>query len=329
MANKHSREPIWILHNGVLRHVSDFASLPAKERPPVICPVCQDTVILKLGTKISHHYAHRARSTCPTNHEETALHIHTKFHIYDQLRTGTSLFVEEPCAGTCGATRTYEWASHWHEVRVEYGIKNIKPDIVCVFAGTMRAIEIVATHPVDDHKERLFLDQNIPWIEVQADERIYSGNDAWTIARPLPTVRVRPQAWICETCKHHRRPAVSERITHSRLIDFYYPSGRKYRQLYLLVKKWDGDACIEVRIETKKEKVIGKASLSDTVDWKEKMKQAFVSHIKQTHNVLVDTSRGWQPWAGEEYDSVCNPKRFPFRYRWNPEQAVWCVKKGR
>ena len=54
----------WVMLDGVMRDVHDFAHLTPAERPQVLCPVCQQPVVLKLGQQRAHHAAHRPGSDC-------------------------------------------------------------------------------------------------------------------------------------------------------------------------------------------------------------------------------------------------------------------------
>ena len=77
--------PQWVKVNDQIRRVSDYAHLPPSLRPKVRCPLCLEPVIMKLGQVKFHHYAHQPDRICVATQPETALHLNTKFHIYEQL----------------------------------------------------------------------------------------------------------------------------------------------------------------------------------------------------------------------------------------------------
>lgn len=119
--------PKWVLVNGKLRDVSEFAHIQPRMRPVSSCPVCQRNVILKLGSVRTHHYAHRPEDICMASQPETALHINAKFHIYNQLLQAQKLYISEPCRAYCGRERIKLWLQEWDKVEVEYAVSFISP----------------------------------------------------------------------------------------------------------------------------------------------------------------------------------------------------------
>ena len=74
-------ESQWVFVDETLHALADFAHLPPSQRPAAICPVCREPVLLKLGSKRTHHYAHYTGATCATTNPETALHFNTKCYM--------------------------------------------------------------------------------------------------------------------------------------------------------------------------------------------------------------------------------------------------------
>jgi|GEM_PF-3116171 len=199
----HAEEPQWVLVGDALHNVSEFAHLLPTCRPKACCPICTQAVILKLGDIRVHHYAHEPDVKCNANNPETALHLNTKFHIYNELQKGEQLKVEKTCSGGCGKKKESVWAEHWREAKVEFSIHPVRPDIVLLGIGsTIGAIEVFASHAVDKQKTEQLKKQGLRWMEIKASESIYHGDKAWRIEQPLPHLRIQPDsdAWKCEEC---------------------------------------------------------------------------------------------------------------------------------
>jgi hypothetical protein len=214
--------------DGEIRDVAVFAFLQPKQRPTSFCPECNNLVTLKLGTsgKKAYHAAHRSENlTCSLSHPESALHFNTKVYIYDQLKTGTKLFIKQICGGWTlldrkphcfrQKYRPYLWLENWDDVQMERNVDKRRPDIVLYRAGKpVAAIEICVSHAMDNDKKNELQKYGLPWIEIKADGNIvdeyfvkWTEEDddefPWTIEKPLifDSCYPQPNEWICEYCK--------------------------------------------------------------------------------------------------------------------------------
>lgn len=208
MINRNQVEPKWVLVEGILRDVSEFALLKPQHRPPALCPLCKLPVVLKLGTVKVHHYAHVREASCPASLAETALHLNTKFHLYHQLQGARErrLFVEQLCERCHQNTQPHLWTMAWDDVQVEYRLDAARPDIVLLAQGrVLTALEILVTHAVDERKIAYFAAQEIPWLEIPASPELYLEPSAWNTTHPLPVAcsSVPYPEWICPECLLH------------------------------------------------------------------------------------------------------------------------------
>lgn len=64
------------------------------------CPACGEPVVLKQGTRVIHHYAHRPNSACDSA-GETMRHLEMKLRMFEGLRS----FEPELEVVTCGGAR--------------------------------------------------------------------------------------------------------------------------------------------------------------------------------------------------------------------------------
>ena len=244
--------PAWVVHNGVTVHVSVFAGIPRRKRPVLHCPECGGEAVPKLGPIKAHHFAHAAKDRpCAITQPETALHFNAKFHVAAQLeeaaRTGANVVLRSPCiAGVrpgrqhtarpdaipwyeweidrCPATDDRPWDVMWDEVKVEQRLATPEsrrvPDILLLRQGkAVAAVEIYATHLVDDEKATVLANVGLPWIEVVASDVLPlppAPNDSasratqdvavmrspWLVSHPLPLFRESARdAW---RCPHHQ-----------------------------------------------------------------------------------------------------------------------------
>jgi competence CoiA-like predicted nuclease len=62
---------------------------------------------MKLGDERVHHYAHKINIACAATNPETAQHLNTKFHIYNELLKSKQLIITKPCYGRCGYKKKF------------------------------------------------------------------------------------------------------------------------------------------------------------------------------------------------------------------------------
>lgn len=240
----------WALIDGVLRDVSTYAELHPCERPEAYCPMCQQPIIMKLGKIRAPHCAHLPDSVCAATNPETALHLNLKYHIAHQLEQADKLLIQQGCQEEyCETIRIVVWQQGWDQIAVEYQIDTFRPDIALLRGQKeFAAIEVHVTNQVSQDKAAYLYAKGIPIIEVPGIEDLYTGEDIWTFDKPLPYENLFPElsSWQCEECRRRKRK-VEERArleeyrrNHfsyghcSRLVDFYYPSGKKYREWYFI-----------------------------------------------------------------------------------------------
>ena len=198
-------EPRWVLVDGLPHDVSDFAGLEVRDRPDAVCPLCERSVVLKLGAINVHHYAHRVEASCAASQSETALHLNTKFHFYHQLRAAGAapLLLEQRCGECYVEKQNQTWLEAWDDVQIEYRMDAMRPDIALLWQGrVVAALEILVTHAVDERKAALLEEQGIPWLEISGDPAFYTAPTAWTAGTPLvlPSWELPYPAWTCQPC---------------------------------------------------------------------------------------------------------------------------------
>lgn len=330
-------EPKWILIDETLREVSEFAHLSPSERPDAFCPVCQRPVVLKLGNQRVHHYAHQPEDVCIATQPETALHLNTKFYIYTQLLQTRMLYTEETCERHCGAKRQYVWLKEWGDLKVEYTVGSIRLDIALLSEGkVIGAIEVLVSHSVDEQKARYFDDQEISWLEVRATETLYEGDNAWTPDKPLPFYRRHPQPprWMCDHCKKTEERQREQReyrqnnyeVIHSaKMVDLYFKSGKKYREVYYVMQRVKDGTWVSAWVKTEKNQVIASENAPITKESMKRLNDAVKRRLvrRQREGAIVDEVIPWRRWKKGQKFVARDIDRNPFRYCWDEEQRKW------
>lgn len=348
MATDGEIRPRWVLVGDELHDVSEFAHLATRSRPEVICPACQHSVILKLGKIRAHHYAHQPDEICITTQPETALHLNVKFYIYKQLLQTDKIIVEQKCTGGCKKIKKWAWLENWNHVEIEYAVDSFRPDITLIQNGqTIGAIEIAVTHYVQEAKKEYFNTQNIKWLEVEANESIYQGKEAWKAERPFPFATHHPQLdeWICDDCRERQEKEQQERLEAQRkaqarreyeehnyteihaakMVDFYFPSGKKHREVYFVMKEVKNDQRIKVWVKTEDDVIIAKENGPITEESLQKLKTAITRKLdgQRSRGAVVDDFMRWRRWVPGQKFVPRDTRRFPFRYLWSEQKRKW------
>ena len=191
--------------------VSAWSHLPPRSRPASFCPVCLSPVTLKLGNRNRHHYAHAPDSTCAAASGEGALHLAAKLLLAQLLgQGGDRLRLRRICArvpGEVARTRCptgplEDLSIRWDGVEVERALPSLRADLILTLRGRpVLAIEVRATHAVDERKSAALADLRLPWIEVEAARLLPPTGAAWHAEVPLPVLvysGATPAAWRCE-----------------------------------------------------------------------------------------------------------------------------------
>jgi len=337
----------WVIFGDAKVHVSHFAGLPVGKRPVVFCPICTEKVTMKLGSKVAHHCAHRPGAVCATMVPESALHLNAKMHLAQILERISKLTVRQRCiryqcdtGGGCQNFRVTDWVADWTSVNVEVTLGSRKPDILLEKGGVpVAAIEIFATHAVDAKKAADLAKYGVPWFEVRASEELYSGDTAWMGDRPLEGFGgTGLKSWLCPDCaeqeakeRYRRENGSHNRLV--RIVDYYYNSGKKYRDLYYVVEHRRNGVVEELSLERRgaREEVVrvcGPASPSAMKLLTDAYKNTLASIRKK--GAIIDSPMSWCR-ANELLDSsnliVYAGIHFPYRYRWNRRQRVWFIPR--
>ena len=326
--------------DGQLRDVREFRGIPRAQRPIARCPECHEQVTLRLGAVRQAHAAHRKGAVCPTTQGETALHRATKFHIAKQLEGRRFVTVETRCDGVgdfaftpmgrCEESWKWKLAKHWNRVEMEYQCEGFRPDIALLRNDEIiAAIEVAVHHRTDARKAEWYLESEIPWVEIEATEELIAADSGWTIFEPLPALWDHQGfSWRCDACSDLRSnrcfDAPDAEVVAWRIVDFYFPSGKTWRDRIDIRRVPEGEAFAATVICQASDHLDG-AKLyegfeEDMIDFLKSEVQTNWE-IKSDNGVIVDSPMDWQESADpphwRDFES------YPRRYRRDRSGTQW------
>lgn len=154
------------IKNGKIVHISEIPESQRGLKCGCVCPVCNEPLQARIGTKRIKHFAHS--SNCPTA-AETALHMMAKDIILNnrRIRLPHVEFAYE-------IIKPSKYFKYTHS-EAEVAIKDIKPDVMISDGKNTLYIEIVVTHDVDDDKYEKIKALNISVLKIDLEEYYYTS----------------------------------------------------------------------------------------------------------------------------------------------------------
>jgi len=96
---------------------------------PFTCPYCGDNVIIKKGTIMAHHFAHRPKSVCPYSSGETLLHYETKKGLFEALEAAVPAYMTCELEKLLGPVRPDIFlADPFQQTAIEVQCSSITPE---------------------------------------------------------------------------------------------------------------------------------------------------------------------------------------------------------
>jgi len=160
-----------------------FTALSAEKGSQYYCVNCNNAIVLKKSGKVGPrskrpHFAHK--SLMPNCQPETALHFGFKTlaaeKLNQYLEAGSPFNFTWRCE-FCGEQHTGNFIKKLKVVRLEYDLKDCKPDIALLAENDQifAAIEIVVTHKPSERVLNYYLENKIILIQInlKSDHDIY------------------------------------------------------------------------------------------------------------------------------------------------------------
>jgi len=210
---------------------------------------------------------------------------------------------------------------------VEHSLGARKPDITLLRGGRpIGAIEVFATHRVDDQKAADLSALGVPWLEVRAEPEIISLEKPWTLPSALTCLRQGvEQPWLCRRCETpvaetSAPPYTRERVVGYNCIDRYFQNGDRDRLTFLVIEKHVDDLVVGrvLRHVDASIRPIAQASAPITEQKRKRLDEAFKAELRRlslhTSTVL---RHGWRRGYPQ------GVKKVAFSLRWDEERKRW------
>jgi hypothetical protein len=145
----------------------------------------------------------------------------------------------------------------------------------------------------------------------------------------------RSRPWICNECtekkkreeeqKKWERERLRDQIMYGKIVDFYYKSGKKYREVFFIKCKVKPSGEI-LQTWVEKENFVKVVYSSPVENWLEILQVAVQKEIdtkRDKDHALVDDSMGWREWKPGNKFYARDTFRFPFRLLWDDKVSKW------
>lgn len=314
----------WVLVDGEdnerLLPVSRFALLAPAARPAARCPACRAPVTLKLGEVRMHHAAHQPGSRCTVESGEGALHLNAKCALWARLAREAApdavLAITAACGAptwedgssrraTCAARLETALAAGWDAAEVELALDGARPDVVLLRAGApVAAIELVASHAVDERKARRLARLGVPWVEVEAWRAAALVERDAALTLPATQLGAGTRAGGPWRCAHHARRAATRgarranghRPWKARVVDRYGADGRWVRDVFVMEAELRGGRVVAVRlVHARDDDVLTRVARPTREEAARALHAAFVrwARARRAEGLLVDSPMPW------------------------------------
>lgn len=143
-----------VLYSTALTQAGDLVTTETAEKGEVyVCPICQSEMLLRLGEKKRHHFAHKALTENCT--PESVLHYSFKRvlaeHIEKHIQLHEPLQITWHC-NECWEEHTGNLVKKAVRVQIEYNLGTCQPDIALLDKNgrVIAVIEVVVTHEPEE-----------------------------------------------------------------------------------------------------------------------------------------------------------------------------------
>jgi len=260
----------------------------------------------------------------------------------------------------CAETRSVEWVKGWDQVAVELRVGNRQPDVTLLRDGqAIAGIEVHVTNAVSKEKAADLRALGLPWVEVKGTPRLYEGGWPWSGLGLLDVGRTDKGRWHCPDCvekvaeaerlekdmkeeaalreiERAKDAEVRERLRNngwhnkvSRIVDYYFQSGKKYRDVYCVDQFLDdGQVTMMMLYRVGEDDNLLELQEEQIDNAKHLIAARFRQEIDKIKRMaaVVDTVHKWRPAGCYTVcdDSVIYGDYYnPYRYRWCEHRRAW------
>lgn len=194
----------YAVRNGRLVHISEVEN---GLQPDCVCPACASPLVARKGSLKVHHFAHAAESNCQP---ETVMHLLCKQLLAEKVEAsiseGTHLCVSWTCRD-CDDSHEFDLTNGICKCAVEHDLGVLRPDVALLNSQHEPAVflEVVVTHPPDEHVIAYCVERNIPMFEFKLKKMgdLEVLRDSTKLIATASTFCPRPK---CEKCGYSLQP---------------------------------------------------------------------------------------------------------------------------
>lgn len=150
------------LKDGKLVHIS---SVEKGLKCECVCPACESPLIARKGGKTTHHFAHYNGAECSKS-IETALHLSAKEILEKHKKIHLPKVTVDLNHYTDNWIISEEKYIEFDEVKLEYRMDKIIPDVLIYVKGKPLLIEITVTHKTNSEKVAKIKNAGISCLEI-------------------------------------------------------------------------------------------------------------------------------------------------------------------
>lgn len=314
---------------------------------------------MRLGNIRVFHVAHYQGDVCIATQPETAIHLNAKYYLQSVLRETLLLSMVQSCDGwqsdtkyhyDCQNSHTHviPYIKDWDQVETEWLFGPYRLDVALLQCGeVVGAIEVVVFHTCEEEKAAYLNQKGIPWLEVRATPEFYSQPSAWQASEPLVPDRYNDklvQLWQCNDCLNESLTWQKEkvRVERERLdrerkrayakqfdlvavrkVDYYFPSGKRYRSIYAIDKMIkDGKEIVlqlqEIGSQRRYLASLNPPLTNESVSELKNILKAELLVKKKRAGWLVDDSRDWmKPLPQFHPNKYLDTDAYPYSFEWD------------
>jgi hypothetical protein len=208
----------WARVRGEITHIRDLARYRARDwRPVPICLECGSELVMRLGERLSHHFAHKsAASHCDAARFDapSTIRVHARCSLFSRLQVGHRLMVQRTCGrkraglslfdamSNCPERSITELAQGWTHIQAGSSHADATVDLLfCSDDGPLFAWLLPDRELTPDRTAALDA-HGCPWLETLVTAETVEALEHWS--PPTPMRHHRLGAALQWACDDHR-----------------------------------------------------------------------------------------------------------------------------
>jgi hypothetical protein len=278
------------------------------------------------------------RWTCDECNEE-------KLHVFKLLQNASQFPILQECTSIgCEKRKEADFLSGWDDVKFDHKTGPYSADIALLRDGKiMGAVDFfrgAKEVSLEEPTIKYHAENNIRWIGCWLPRpdtrRSWFENECLSVLSSYYHPEV--ANWTCSKCQTEKRSRLNRDRevadlarfeTHAiKMVDFYFKSGKKWREVYSVIKRIDDGKWVEARVKTRDRDQLGKAfdpALEITPEDLKRLNQTVQKDITRREKKCdhIDVIVPWTKWDTRHAFLDGDLDRYPFKYTWNDWHQGW------